>query len=307
MVCLFLSTNNGPRSDVCALTVAWAPGGFESIVTSWYGPWTIVAHPLRTASASAEKVTCRVIGPPLPCGMRLLAGRHHPGSRGRADAHAAAAGLLGLAQYGFLEGLGDREADLLPGRNLDRLPRLGVPAHAGLHLAEPEDAQPRDLDGLALLDALLDNLDQTVEYLIALLATYPTCFCEFRHQLRLRHRSTSIPGDPSGMIAEKRALLRQAYSECQENPRQSRASTLFSHSPTGSLGRARGRSGEGRLAAGVPARSAARTHGSSGEPAVVWRKCTIWPGGPCSIDARFVHTQPFWWHPNCIPARIPRS
>src|SRR5215831_8982605 len=65
MVCLFLSTNNGPRSDVCALTVAWAPGGFESIVTSWYGPWTIVAHPLRTASASAEKVTCRVIRPPF--------------------------------------------------------------------------------------------------------------------------------------------------------------------------------------------------------------------------------------------------
>src|SRR5262249_58326028 len=162
--------------------------------------------------------------------MRRLIARRHPGSRGRADTHAAAAGLLRLAEYGFLEGLGDREADLLPGWNLYRVPRLGVPAHAGLHLAEPEDAQPRDLDGLALLDALLDSLDQTVEYLIALLATYPTCFCEFRHQLRLRHRSTSIPGDPSEMIAEKRALLRQSYRECQENPRQSRASTLFSHS-----------------------------------------------------------------------------
>jgi hypothetical protein len=35
------------------------------------------------------------------------------------------------------------------------------------------------------------------------------------------------------MIAEKRALLRQSYPECQENPRQSRASTLFSHSVAG--------------------------------------------------------------------------
>src|SRR6516225_4139028 len=92
MVCFSLSTNNGPRSDVCAVTVACAPGGFESIVTFWYGPWTSVAHPLRTASASAEKVTCRVIGPPFRAGEAPDRRRHHPGSRGRADTHAAAAG-----------------------------------------------------------------------------------------------------------------------------------------------------------------------------------------------------------------------
>src|SRR5262249_15459962 len=226
--------------------------------------------------------------------MRRLIARRHPGSRGRADTHAAAAGLLRLAEYGFLEGLGDREADLLPGRNLDRLPRLGIPAHAGLHLAEPEDAQPRDLDGLALLDALLDSLDQTVEYLIALLATYPTCFCEFRHQLRLRHRSTSIPGDPSEMIAEKRALLRQPYRECQENPRQSRASTLFSHSrrlPTGSHGPRHGRVGG---AGWWRAYRHGRRHERTGHRAglrLSGADARFGGNGPCSIDARFVHNQ----------------
>src|SRR5262245_19512281 len=243
--------------------------------------------------------------------MRRLIARRHPGSRGRADTHAAAAGLLRLAEYGFLEGLGDRAADVLPAPKLDRLPRRGIPARACLHLAEAEAALARDLDGCALLDALLDSLDQTVEYLIALLATYPTCFCEFRHQLRLRHRSTSIPGDPSGMIAEKRALLRQAYRECQENPRQSRASTLFSHSgrlpDAGRIGRVAG----GRRGAGCRrACRHGRRHERTGHRAGLQLCCgnaRFGPGGPCSIDARFLHNQPLWWHPNCSPARVLRS
>src|SRR5262249_17462057 len=106
----------------------------------------------------------------------------------------------------LLEGLRDREADLLARGNLDRLSRLRVPSHAGLHLAEPEDAQPRDLDGLALLDALRDGVDQTIEDLVALLTADPTCFCEFRHQLRLRHRSTSIPGDNEPERSRRNAL-----------------------------------------------------------------------------------------------------
>src|SRR5262249_33196824 len=51
-----------------------------------------------------------------------------------------------------------------------------------------------DLDGLALLDALHDRLGQEIEHLIGLFAVHATRFCELRHQLRLRHRSTSIPG-----------------------------------------------------------------------------------------------------------------
>src|SRR5262245_30188970 len=116
------------------------------------------------------------------------------------------AGLLRLAEHGLLEGLRDREANLLARRNLDRLSGLRIPAHAGLHLAEPEDTQPRDLDGLALLDALRDGVDQTIEDLVALFAANPTCFCEFRHQLRLRHRSTSIPGDNEPESSRRNAL-----------------------------------------------------------------------------------------------------
>src|SRR5262249_5640659 len=95
-------------------------------------------------------------------------------------------------------------------------------------------------------------------------------------------------GTPSGMIAEKRALLRQSYRECQENPRQSRASTLSSHSRPARGGLRCEMSG----GAGVPARSAARTHGSSGGAAALWRNCMILRQGPYSFDARFVHNQP---------------
>src|SRR5262249_7529003 len=102
--------------------------------------------------------------------------------------------LLGLSEHRLLEHLCDREPDLFASRDLDRLTGLWVAAHACLHLAEPEDAQAGNLDGLPLLDALHDGLDQTAEPLAGLLATPPTRFGELRHQLRLRHRSTSIPG-----------------------------------------------------------------------------------------------------------------
>src|SRR5438094_8598556 len=46
-----------------------------------------------------------------------------------------------LAEHGLLEGLGDREADLLAGGDLDGLARLGIAADAGLHLPQPEDAE----------------------------------------------------------------------------------------------------------------------------------------------------------------------
>src|SRR5262249_45814750 len=62
---------------------------------------------------------------------------------------------------------------------------------------------------------------------------------------------------------EKRALLRQSDGECQENPRQSRASTLFAH-PTVVLGGARPPT---RTTEGGAARPAARTHGWSGSGA----------------------------------------
>src|ERR1051326_4306135 len=45
---------SGPRSELAATTVAVAPGGFESSVTSWYGPWTSVAQPPRNASMDAR-------------------------------------------------------------------------------------------------------------------------------------------------------------------------------------------------------------------------------------------------------------
>src|SRR5438552_16981492 len=45
---------SGPRSELAATTVAVAPGGLESNVTSWYGPWTSVAQPPRNASADTR-------------------------------------------------------------------------------------------------------------------------------------------------------------------------------------------------------------------------------------------------------------
>src|SRR5438477_13195123 len=50
-----------------------------------------------------------------------------------------------------LEGLGDREADLLASRDVDRLTRLRVPPHPCLHLPQTEDPEPRDLHRLTLL------------------------------------------------------------------------------------------------------------------------------------------------------------
>src|SRR5262249_30257093 len=134
---------------------------------------------------------------PLPCerGVRTpprLFARARDDDR--AGMPRAGGGLLRLPEHGLLERLGDREPYLLPGRDLDGLSGLRVAAHAGLHLAEPEDAQPRDLDGLALLDALHDRLGQEVEHLIGLLTVHATRFRKLRHQLRLRHRSPSIPG-----------------------------------------------------------------------------------------------------------------
>src|SRR5262249_52643277 len=201
--CFSLSMYPGPRSDACADTVALAPGGFESIITSWYGPWTSVAQPLSAANATARNVACRVMRNPFRCGRGAPRGTPRLGSVGQEGAAVdcrtirpveCLRTLLGLPEHGLLEDLGDREPDLLPGRDLDGLASLRIPAHARLHLAKPEDAQARDLDGFALLDALHDRLGEIVENLIGLLAAHPTRFCELRHQLRLRHRSTSIPG-----------------------------------------------------------------------------------------------------------------
>src|SRR6185436_8276431 len=93
---------------------------------------------------------------------------------------------------GFLEGLRDGEADLLACRNLDRLARLRVAPHARLHLAKPEDPESGDFHVLAFFHALRDRLDQTVQQLVDLLAAHLAALGKLRHQLRLRHPSTSV-------------------------------------------------------------------------------------------------------------------
>src|SRR4030095_1977712 len=99
--------------------VAVAPGGFESMWTSWYGPWTMVAQPPRSAAAATRMAGSRFMGPP---------------SLQRADGLATSP----LAEHRFLELLGDREADLLAGGNLDLFAGLRIAADAGFHLAEAE-------------------------------------------------------------------------------------------------------------------------------------------------------------------------
>src|SRR4029453_1324535 len=69
------STEAGPRPGACADTVAFAPGGFESIVTSWYGPWINVAQPLSAPHATASNIACRVMRNPLPSGRDATPGR----------------------------------------------------------------------------------------------------------------------------------------------------------------------------------------------------------------------------------------
>src|SRR2546428_11757 len=81
--------------------------------------------------------------------------------------------LLAVAEHRLLEGLGDREADLLARRNLDRLTGLRVASHACLHLTQPEDSETRDLDGFALLHGLDHGLDHRREHLVDLLPARP--------------------------------------------------------------------------------------------------------------------------------------
>src|SRR5262245_49173272 len=121
--CFSLSTKFGPRSDAWPVTVALAPGGFESITTSWYGPCTNVAQPLSAASAAARNVAWRVIGTPfrgrapLPGGSPARPGRPERCARSaRAILVRSLDGLwrlLRLPEHGLLERLGNRESDLL--------------------------------------------------------------------------------------------------------------------------------------------------------------------------------------------------
>src|SRR5438876_987018 len=120
--------------------------------------------------------------------------------------------LLAVAEHHLLEGLGDREADLLARRDLDRLAGLRVAPRARLHLAQAEDAETRDLDRLALLHGLDHGIDHRREDLIDVLSARPGAFGELRHQLRLRHQHL-LGGWGSG------ANLRHPTCGCQENPR----------------------------------------------------------------------------------------
>src|SRR5881628_3246722 len=104
--------------------------------------------------------------------------------------------LLAVAEHRLLEGLGDREADLLARRNLDRLTGLRVASHACFHLTQSEDSETRDLDGFALLHGLDHGLDHRREHLVDLLPARPGPFDEPRHQLRLGHQH--LPGGWKG-------------------------------------------------------------------------------------------------------------
>src|SRR3989449_3558954 len=104
--------------------------------------------------------------------------------------------LLAVAEHRLLESLGDREADLLARRDLDRLTGLRVAPHTCLHLAQPEDSETRDLDRLALLHGLDHGIDHRREHLVDLLPARPGPFGEPRHQLRLGHQH--LPGGWKG-------------------------------------------------------------------------------------------------------------
>src|SRR5256712_11160894 len=91
--------------------------------------------------------------------------------------------LLTVAEHRVLEGLGDREADLLARRDLDRLAGLRVAPHARLHLAQAEDSETRDLDRLTLFHGLDHGIDHRREDHIDLLSTRAGAFGEPRHQL----------------------------------------------------------------------------------------------------------------------------
>src|SRR5256885_8446738 len=104
--------------------------------------------------------------------------------------------LLTVAEHRLLESLGDREADLLARRDLDRLAGLRVAPHACLHLTQPEDSETRDLDRLALLHGLDHGIDHRREHLVDLLPARADPFGEPRHQLRLGHQH--LPGGWKG-------------------------------------------------------------------------------------------------------------
>src|SRR6185436_12358423 len=107
--------------------------------------------------------------------------------------------------------LRNREADLLPRRDLDRFAGLRVAAHAGLHLAETEDAEAWDLDRLPLLHGLAASIDERRQQHIGLLLRDVSGRREFLQQLGLRHLRTPPPQTVNLSCLKRRArrLLRK--------------------------------------------------------------------------------------------------
>src|SRR6185312_314960 len=82
-------------------------------------------------------------------------GALHSGKLERSDRH--------------LEFFGGAEGDLFARLDLDRLAGRGVAAHAGGAPAHLQDAEPGNLDPLALLEVLGDQTDEVFEHLLTLL------------------------------------------------------------------------------------------------------------------------------------------
>src|SRR5213080_4374612 len=120
--------------------------------------------------------------------------------------------LAAVAEHRVLEGLRDREANLLARGNLDGLAGLRVAPHARLHLAQAEDAEARDLDRFALLHGLDHGIDDGRENLVDLLAAGAGPFGEFRHQLCLRHQTSWGGGERRDLTAPAMRVSRKPTS-----------------------------------------------------------------------------------------------
>src|SRR5262249_10323133 len=116
--------------------------------------------------------------------------------------------LLRGAQHAVLEHLRDREADLASSRDLDRLARLRIAAHAGLHLAQAENPETRDLQGLALLDRLARGVHQGQQHLVRLLLRDVGRFSELSEKFRFRHYAPP-PRTEKRFLSTGRAVLRK--------------------------------------------------------------------------------------------------
>src|SRR6266571_8703051 len=148
--------------------------------------FTIASTVSRVMSPRARST---LVLPKRRIGTRLQRAGGRPGCRGRgarSEPRAPLSRRLLRAQDGVLRRLGHHELEALAGRDLDRLPGLGVPPHPRLVTADDELPDPRDRE--AVLGLLVGQGRESLEVGRRGLLVERALLGQGRHDLRLCQR-----------------------------------------------------------------------------------------------------------------------